>query len=62
MNNKSQSSQEQTEMPVVKIEEQSARSIETELALKMDGINHAINSIDEAQHITQDRLQLEVSV
>jgi hypothetical protein len=41
---------------------QSARSIETELSLRLERVASAIHSLDEAQHVTQDNLQLEVSV
>jgi hypothetical protein len=41
---------------------QDARSMATELSLALDGVNKAIDCLDKAQHITQDRLQLEVAV
>jgi hypothetical protein len=46
----------------VKIEKQNPRSVATELELRMASVAHAIDSLEAAQHITQDRLQLEVSV
>jgi hypothetical protein len=46
----------------VKIETQSPRAIQAELVLRMDGVIHSIQSLERAQQITQECLQLEVSV
>jgi hypothetical protein len=46
----------------VVIQDQTARTIETELSLRMESVMSAISSLEEAQRITEDRLQLQVSV
>jgi hypothetical protein len=46
----------------IQIQAHSASAIETELALRMDGVIKSIQSLEAAQQITQDSLQLEVCV
>lgn len=41
---------------------QDPRAIETQLRLSMESVASVLQQLDDAQHITQDRLQLEVSV
>jgi hypothetical protein len=44
------------------IENQNPQALATELSLRMERVASAINALDSAQHVTQDSLQLEVSV
>jgi hypothetical protein len=46
----------------IQIQVQSASTIETELALRMESVVKSIQSLEKAQQITQDSLQLEVCV
>jgi len=46
----------------VTVQRQTAQSIETELSLKRPEVVGAIRSLEDAQRVTQDRLQLDVSV
>lgn len=41
---------------------QNPQSIATELSLRMERVTSAVKALDSAQRITQDSLQLEVSV
>lgn len=46
----------------VRIQVLHASAIEAELTLRMDAVSKSIQSLEQAQQITQDSLQLEVCV
>lgn len=46
----------------IRIQTPSSSAIETELALRMESVITSIESLEQAQQITQDSLQLEVCV
>lgn len=48
--------------PEINIQEQSANAIQTELTLRMESVISSINSLERAQQVTQEALQLEVCV